>query len=305
MPVVDENRILGNYGVNLVSYILSKYCLVRPVAEGTDIGIDLYCETVVEGQPFLHFWAQVKAGKGKINIRNDGNASYSFKVDHLRYWKRQPVPVFAFYVPCKYPPQVPKYIYVRNISDYLQHNELPDQDTKAIASSDRIRVDDNGGWHTLLFKELPVSTASLKLRDGIIGKIPELKEGYVKEYPFPPGVSLEYAKTILHTIRTTVGSIVQDAALLKHTKSIDPNMVEIESFVQISRIFEPVNRPEINAPLALWTALVEKDKKNALAMIDSAMRPVEKDKGITAPIKKAWLKRLNDFKNIIVEADCT
>ncbi|GAI83095.1 unnamed protein product [marine sediment metagenome] len=67
MPNIDEKRILGNYGSNLVAHTLSKICLVRPVAEGTDIGIDLYCETIEERQGFLHFWAQVKCGK-QINI---------------------------------------------------------------------------------------------------------------------------------------------------------------------------------------------------------------------------------------------
>ncbi|MBW1863160.1 MAG: hypothetical protein JRJ02_12425 [Deltaproteobacteria bacterium] len=48
MTKVDKNRIMGNYGANLVAELLSRHCLVRPVVEGTDIGIDLYCETLEE-----------------------------------------------------------------------------------------------------------------------------------------------------------------------------------------------------------------------------------------------------------------
>jgi hypothetical protein len=118
MSIVDENRILGNYGSNLVAHTLSKIGLVRPVAEGTDIGIDLYCETIEEGQGFLHFWAQVKPGK-QIKIKKNGKASCNFEVDHLRYWDRQPVPVLAFYVPTNYPPEIPEQIFVVNITEYL------------------------------------------------------------------------------------------------------------------------------------------------------------------------------------------
>lgn len=63
MPIVNENCLKGNYAASYVASKLSAYCLVRPVAADTDVGIDLYCETVQENQPFLHFWMQVKSGK--------------------------------------------------------------------------------------------------------------------------------------------------------------------------------------------------------------------------------------------------
>jgi hypothetical protein len=101
MTYIDEKRAKGNYGVFLVASKLSKFCLVRPVSEGTDQGIDLFCESFEDafrgGRPFLHFWVQVKTLKG---IQKNSNfASFSFDVNHLNYWGRQPVPVFAFLVP--------------------------------------------------------------------------------------------------------------------------------------------------------------------------------------------------------------
>ncbi len=98
MPIVDENRLKGNQGASLVASWLSERCLVRPVAEGTDVGIDLFCETVDEssGQPHMHFWVQVKAGK-QVRIK-DGKAKCSFGADHIDYWARQPVPVYAFLI---------------------------------------------------------------------------------------------------------------------------------------------------------------------------------------------------------------
>ena len=51
MPIVDENRLKGNYGATYVALRLSSECLVRPVAAETDVGVDLYCETVEGGTP--------------------------------------------------------------------------------------------------------------------------------------------------------------------------------------------------------------------------------------------------------------
>ena len=67
MPSVDVNRLKGNYAQTLVSTWLSRMCLVRPVAEGTDIGIDLYCEAIVDGVPYLHFWVQVESDSKFLN----------------------------------------------------------------------------------------------------------------------------------------------------------------------------------------------------------------------------------------------
>lgn len=93
------NRLKGSRAEFLVASCLSRRCYVRPVASGTDTGIDLYCEAVelADGEPFLHFWVQVKSGSG-IRHHNSG-AAFSFKCRDIEYWLRQPVPVYAFLVP--------------------------------------------------------------------------------------------------------------------------------------------------------------------------------------------------------------
>jgi hypothetical protein len=105
MPLVPENRLKGNYGTALVMSRLSSECLVRPVAADTDVGVDLYCETVAEGtrRPFLHFWLQVKASDQCRLDANAQKASCGFDSDHLNYWKEQPVPVFVALVPSEWP----------------------------------------------------------------------------------------------------------------------------------------------------------------------------------------------------------
>ena len=62
MSVVDLNRLKGNFSVSYITAKLRKYCLVRQVSEGTNIGIYLYCESLTSmGKPFLHFLIQVKS----------------------------------------------------------------------------------------------------------------------------------------------------------------------------------------------------------------------------------------------------
>ena len=92
MTRVSTNQILGNRGENLVSYLLSQYCLVRPVANGTDIGVDLFCETIIEdGRSAGHFWIQVKSkAKQTKKVKLDKG--------HVEYWIRHPVPVFIFII---------------------------------------------------------------------------------------------------------------------------------------------------------------------------------------------------------------
>src|ERR1035437_5277106 len=125
MPLVPENRLKGHYGTALVMSRLSSECLVRPVAADTDVGVDLYCETVAENRPFLHFWLQVKAGDQCRLDAGAERASCSFEIEHLNYWARQPVPVFAALVPAEWPvPREPD-IYIVDITTQSVLNSFP------------------------------------------------------------------------------------------------------------------------------------------------------------------------------------
>jgi hypothetical protein len=57
---VGNGQIIGSRGEMFVGFLLSSFCLIRPVANGTDVGVDLYCETLIDGIPHSHFWVQVK-----------------------------------------------------------------------------------------------------------------------------------------------------------------------------------------------------------------------------------------------------
>ena len=119
MPKVLTNMLIGNYAEAYVTSILSSECLVRKVSEGTDIGVDLYCEIVKDGKPFLHFWMQVKGGTQCKVIQKGKKATCSFKFDHLRYWNEQPVPIFIALVPAKWPVKQNPKVYVIDVSSRL------------------------------------------------------------------------------------------------------------------------------------------------------------------------------------------
>ena len=64
MAVVDRNRLKGNYGAAYVTARLSSSCLVRSVATDTDVGVDLYCESVQDDpNPCGQEWRDVRRCK--------------------------------------------------------------------------------------------------------------------------------------------------------------------------------------------------------------------------------------------------
>jgi hypothetical protein len=192
MTTVDFNRLKGNYAVAYVAAALSRGCLVRPVAEGTDIGIDLYCETVEGKDPFLHFWVQVKAG-GRVRVSRDGgSASYAFDAEHLAYWGRQHVPVFAALVPIGWPPAPNSTIYIVNISEELLKSDPPKSGRKALKSC-LAGQPGNHEWVTdLATKHVPRTTSWLDCRRlGVISEVPTLARAYERKFVPPPRMDLE------------------------------------------------------------------------------------------------------------------
>ena len=96
MTITDE-QLKGNWAEQYIaSELASQDCFVRHVTQGHDSGIDLYCETVKDSKPFLHFWCQIKTRKRLKGKRKQ--ISFTEK-KHRKYWLNQPVPVFIFLVP--------------------------------------------------------------------------------------------------------------------------------------------------------------------------------------------------------------
>lgn len=183
MPIISQDHLKGNYGEAHVAARLSSECLVRPVAAGTDIGLDLYCETVEDGKPFLHFWVQVKTGAQCKVAQDRKTASCSFKVDHLAYWNRQPVPVFAALVPCDWPVRKEPDVYVVDITSQLLSG-VPANTGSITMTSDYVwRAGNCEEVENFLTRVVPTTAARLQCRHGVLVQMPTLHPEYVKLFP--------------------------------------------------------------------------------------------------------------------------
>jgi len=207
MPRVTDALLKGNYGAALVMARLSQHCLVRPVAADTDIGIDLYCETVSEDKPFLHFWMQVKTGTQCLLDENKNIASCSFSTDHLEYWSKQPVPVFAALVPVGWPIDQEPDIYIVDLTSRLLMSSFDiRQQTTTLASEYRWPAKSSDQIRNFISTVVPFATARLQISKGIVASEPTLRPQYEQKVPYTP--ITKYKEEILHQIRRTAANSI-------------------------------------------------------------------------------------------------
>lgn len=176
-PVV-VSWLKGNYGEHLVAQILSRSCFVRPVVGHTDIGIDLYCESIIDSNPFLHFFAQVKSSKDFTN--EAAQISCPFPVSALQYWARQPVPVLGFLVPTQWPPENIHYIHVVDITfEILESGLAVDQKTQTLKSNPELilPISDQQkllqALQSLLIDHMPMVVSAMYAEKGFIYPAPK------------------------------------------------------------------------------------------------------------------------------------
>ena len=207
MPTVSDSRLKGNYGAAVVMTRLSSECLVRPVAVDTDVGVDLYCETIAQGQPFLHFWVQVKAGKQCKKDPAAKIASCRFRCDHLVYWARQPVPVFAALVPTDWPVRRNPDVYIVDITTHVLLAGIPDtQSFVTLCSNYHWPVGDTGPVQEFLAQVVPDTTARLQCSRGVVAASPTPTPQYVRKTPVVPVT--RFKDKILDQLRTTAANSV-------------------------------------------------------------------------------------------------
>ena len=225
MKTVSPQAMAGNEGVSRVAAWLTQFSLVRPVAAETDVGIDLYCETLEQGVPFLHFWAQVKTqepsplvgeDKGdqkqhRINIIDDGaRATYRFDGKDLEYWNRQPIPVFAFLVPDRNGPHYSKLYVVDLTKWFVLHPRTRWGGSVKIAS--HIMVETTNEECKRVFFEEHVRNANtmIWIREGFHRTKPELAPGYLRTSLY--GYQRFYLFEVVHQIRNTASATLTDIA---------------------------------------------------------------------------------------------
>lgn len=212
MPFTD-NQLKGNWGEQYVSSKLSAHgVLVRHVPQGNDSGIDLYCETIVKGEPFLHFWVQVKVKK-KYSSKKKDNIYRSSKKDEFNYYRKQPIPVFIFLVPDERDKEPPVFVC------YTEH---PIRDKNKVKSKPYLqsifKIRSFEEYDDFLNNSLRVLTFSWNLSQGKVAPIPELRPSYLKYY-FPE-FSFFYKEELKTTIMDTL-YLLGEGLLLKKFNLID------------------------------------------------------------------------------------
>jgi hypothetical protein len=212
MIIVDENRQKGNFAESIATAWLSRQCLVRPVASGTDIGIDLYCESLLGNSPFQHFWVQVKAITEK-NIRDSNgrkSAWYRFDTKHLKYWKSQPVPVYAFLVPVIGKPfDDPRYIFSIRLTEHFVKEGIPDKSKVKYESSEGFAIESlEGDLSSFIRNFVPFDAAALLLLKGIIAPIMQPDE--LAPEAIPKNMILGHIDKIMSAIRLTSEMILAE-----------------------------------------------------------------------------------------------
>lgn len=299
MPNIDENRIKGNYGVYALMKELSKFCFTRPVFEGTDVGIDLYCETyekpMIGGRPFLHFWAQVKTTEN--NTLRDGTMPFSFESHHIKYWSKQPVPVFAFIV------RVPDWpltdsIYPFYIIDIKLHTflnqELIDGRNHTLYSCLTINSEDE--LQNFILNIVPYITAIHKIPEGIVQSLPTIDP----KYEVRPIIDLchLYLDRIMWQIRrTSTGAIIGS---YNHALDNEDIKKDIRKLKEIAKAF--IDDEHWETPLSLGLASqLDNDYVEAKGFFERAIEIIEKDPHTCG--KEGWERRKEDLRRMIAECD--
>ncbi|MBN2117817.1 MAG: DUF4365 domain-containing protein [Anaerolineales bacterium] len=271
MPSITNEQLKGNFAENLVAEWISRVCLVRPVAVGTDIGIDLYCESLLENDPYLHFWVQVKAIGEKDIITKDGIevASYRFTRNHLEYWSRQPIPVYAFLVPViGWPPKYPERIYGIPVTRYIVENGLPTTETIRLETSECTKfatIDKD--WNQFVTKIVPVDSSILLISKGLVSNIDFRKSEYQH---FPRDFALRYYEKILNNVRDAV--IIVGSETLK--RQSDDHKGVRQFCETLASLFIPYGMHELGIDFLIESALKDRGFARAFEYLDSIQRQV-------------------------------
>ena len=292
MGKVDDKRLKGNAGALYVSALLSNDCLVRPVAADTDIGLDLYCESVQKEEPFLHFWMQVKAGRQCRVLADGSGASCSLDVKDLDYWWRQPVPVFAAMVPSDSPYTSNTPVYVVDITRQLLDGRPSHAQKTLTLRSDYVwRPGEPKDVKEFLHNVVPVSVARLWCRDGVMTKIPTLQPLYENRTPLVP-VS-KYADKIQTQLRRTAATSL---LFLHRLNELNKNQEFRRRLARIVEQFDDDPHWENFMSRAL-SHHADEEFDNAARMYERAIQVIKNDQRVRdKPEWKSYVDEIEQLK---------
>ena len=283
-----ENLLRGNWGEQYIAEKLSSCgCFVRHVPQGHDTGIDLYCETTAErGEPFLHFWCQVKASKGYKGKKS----SITFRPEkdmHKEYWLKQPVPVFIFLVPdLRKQNNIPYYIF--SSIDFYPTNEK--------ITSLR-KVEKQQDLENFLNTELLIQSFRWDLMKGKVSHLATPKPQYT--ILFPRGETVKYEKIIKTSLRWSLQCLANDT-LDSNTNQLAPNAKTYVAMLEILALDTNDKHYETYEVIGRYYKLI-KDVPKAQSNYKKSLDLIHNDPNVNTKIEpwKSVVKRIEVEMNTI------
>lgn len=301
--VFTDAQLKGNWAEQYIAEQLSKSgCLIRHVTQGHDSGIDLYCETTENGEPFLHFWCQIKTKnrwKGKIK-----QLKYSERKKTIKYWLKQPIPVLIFLIPdLRNEPIIP--FYICNPLEFLFE--------KSIKSF--IKIKNQKDLSQFLYNDLKILTYIWELKDGKVSHLKTPDEGYTKEWAsyFSQAFEPRLRTSIYYTLNRLSFDLIFSNRNEKFLEKIELDEEELKQIKKAKPYILTLNKyvNEINdqhyenyVTIGLYFELINK-YENALSNMKKALDIIENDKKIDYTIEpwnnvyeeiKENIRRINNKK---------
>ncbi|HFI0120822.1 TPA: DUF4365 domain-containing protein [Streptococcus suis] len=92
LPKFSKNQIIGSQASSIFESIMKKFCLINPIGQDQNIGIDFLGTVLEDSRPtVLNFNVQCKGTDDiavKLNLSQE-YYSYQIKVQTLNYWKQK------------------------------------------------------------------------------------------------------------------------------------------------------------------------------------------------------------------------
>jgi len=102
LPKITKWQTIGKKGANIIASIFNEFCIVIPIPQESDLGIDLDCELIekisdiISKPTGIHFNIQCKT---KEEIKEDSDfIRVKIKVETINYWLIQARPTFLIVV---------------------------------------------------------------------------------------------------------------------------------------------------------------------------------------------------------------
>lgn len=281
---IGESQMIGNRGEMFVAFLLSQFCLVRQVASGTDVGVDLYCETLIEGVPHCHFWVQVKTCRKKLAKR------MRFDAKDLEYWLRQPIPVFVFFVSDSNMGFDDYKINVVNLTEKFINKPVinPTSNADKTLESD-VTITSTTELKRFVFQQVPETIARQFLRDGILFPIKTTAQNqYVKTYN---SIGIErFARPIMKNIGRTA------ALLLKNVLSLprDEFKKQREQLEQILESFAEWGNHDFHFALGL-SKMNSLKYEEAIRCFERSRKNIIDDSLAPSDVKNRGLRNVEQY----------